>query len=82
MIVRVSDHALLRYFQRIAGIDVEVFRAQLAERLERGAGAAESIGGGQYIIRIQGAGFVVKDGVVVTTLSREQNGMSIAGEAR
>ena len=36
---RVSDHALLRYMERILGVDVESFRAKLRAHLEPAAEA-------------------------------------------
>ncbi len=38
--IRISDHALLRYIERVACIDVEGLRAALVEQLQRGAVAA------------------------------------------
>jgi hypothetical protein len=80
MKLRVSDHALLRYFERVAGVDIERVRRELSARLERGAEAAESIGGGQYAIRLSEAGFVVKNGVVVTVLAADMGAASLSGD--
>lgn len=80
MKLRVSDHALLRYFARVAGFDVEALRAGLAAQLERGQAAADSIGGGHYVIRTAEAGFVVKNGVVVTILAPDMGAASLSGE--
>jgi hypothetical protein len=80
MKLRVSDHALLRYFERVAGFDIEGLRLQLAATLERGAGAAESIGGGHYVIRCAEAGYVVKNNVVVTILAPDMGAASLSGD--
>ncbi len=65
---RVSDHALLRYFERVAHVDIEGLRRELEAALSRGSGAAEKLGQDHYVIRFPEAGFVVKNGVVVTIL--------------
>lgn len=37
LIIRVTDHAVLRYLERAHGLDVEAVRRHLAGRVERGA---------------------------------------------
>jgi hypothetical protein len=77
MSLRVSDHALLRYFERVAGVDVEGLRLELARVLARGEGAASLLGQDHYVIRFPEAGFVVKGGVVVTVLEPKMGAASI-----
>lgn len=51
--VHVSDHAVLRYLERVGGIDVEALRRQIAERVKLGAqlGAnGVSVGGHTYVL--------------------------------
>lgn len=75
--VKISDHALLRYIERIVGLDTEGVREQLVGQLARGAGAAQQVGGGRYVIRHGGAGYVVVSGVVVTVLTHRMGAESI-----
>lgn len=49
--LHVTDHAVLRYIERIHGVDVETLREELRQMAVRGAQAAETIGGGEYAIK-------------------------------
>lgn len=66
--IGVSDHALLRFLERGAALDVEALRLRLAESLERAHRAALSIGAGDYLIRSNGLLFVVREEVVTTVI--------------
>lgn len=60
--VLVSDHAVLRYLERVGGFDIESLRRQIADRLEAVARAgAESvvIDGYRYVLRSDSGGPVV-----------------------
>jgi hypothetical protein len=59
--VNVSDHALLRYMQRVLDIDVEQLRGLLAESVGRHQGAPS--------VRALGARFLMINGRVVTTIN-------------
>lgn len=72
----VSDHALLRLFERGHGLDVEGCRAELAARLQRASSAAERIGPTQYVIALDGLRYQVRDGHVVTVLSEDMAGQN------
>jgi hypothetical protein len=61
---RVSDHALLRYVERVMGIDVEAIRSDI---LTDGVKAA--LRTGATGITVNGVKMVAKDGVVVTVLA-------------
>ena len=56
----VSDHAVLRYLERVHGVDVDAIRlavhAICADGIERGASA----------VRVDGRAYVIRLGVVVT----------------
>lgn len=67
--LRVCDHALLRFIERVGGIDVESMRRNVAESLDRAADAAEQIGAREMTIIVDGFRYVVVKGVVVTVLS-------------
>lgn len=58
--VRVSDHAVLRYMQRVLGMDIEQLRGHIADSARRHQGAPS--------IRALGARFLLRDGVIVTTI--------------
>lgn len=63
--VRVSDHAVLRYLERVGGFEVEKLRAEMASRVE-----AVRAPNATYV-RLDGVSFVVRDesgGAVVTTV--------------
>lgn len=69
--IRVSDHAVLRYLQRVGGFDIERLRAEIAARVEGAAEAGASgvvIDGFRYCIRPDDFGH---RRVVTTILDRE-----------
>lgn len=66
--ITISDHALLRFLERAGGFDVEPLREQMAAALARAGEAAREIGGGHYLIVVDGMRFVVRDDTVVTVL--------------
>jgi hypothetical protein len=70
MILRVSDHALLRFLQRGHELPIEDMREQLALDLQRLARPADALGAGQFAIKNDGLTYVVKSGIVVTVLGR------------
>jgi len=79
MILRISDHAMLRFFERAHGLPVEELRETLSRDLSRAAAAAQGIGGGHYAIRGgDGLSYVIKAGVVVTVLDRDMKCTSLA----
>jgi hypothetical protein len=61
MTVRVNDHAILRYMERILDIDVERLRSIIAESCEHHHGAP--------CVKVGGARFLIQRGVVVTALA-------------
>ncbi|MFT4098447.1 MAG: hypothetical protein QM651_15120 [Rhodoblastus sp.] len=65
----ISDHALLRFFERAGGLDVEAVRLMLSRSLERAKKAATNIGGGDYTIKADGLIYIVVDNRVVTTFA-------------
>lgn len=67
-VLGVSDHALLRFLERGAALEIEALRERLAASLERAHAAAASIGAGDYLIRSNGLLFVVRGDTVTTVL--------------
>lgn len=64
MELRVSDHALVRYLERRLGLDMDVIRAEI---LDDDFLAAFKMSNGTF----KHKGFVVTEGVVVTTIPTE-----------
>lgn len=54
----VTDHALVRWLERVHGVDVELFRRQIAEKC---AGLTTA-----RAVRVGGFSYVMRDGVVIT----------------
>lgn len=67
--MQVTDHALLRYLERIEGKKLEKLRAELARKAAHARAAAESIGGGQYTIKIDGMKFRCRDNCLITVVT-------------
>ncbi|RIA44066.1 hypothetical protein DFR49_2302 [Hephaestia caeni] len=68
---KLSDHALIRLLERGAQIDLERLRLTVEASLARAAAAARSIGGGDYLITIDGLSYLVRDDTVVTVLDKD-----------
>jgi hypothetical protein len=66
--IRVSDHALLRYLERYVGLDIEAVRIDLESAFARAHGASMSLGVADYAIRSDGHTFIVRDGTVTTVI--------------
>jgi len=67
--IRVSDHALLRFLERVGGMDVEGLREQLEASFERASSAAQTLGVTNYAITVDGHTYLVRGAVVATVLS-------------
>lgn len=70
--IHVSDHAVLRYFERAHGLDVELVRRHLAGR------AANAVRLGALGVTIENVKLVVRNATVVTVMrggwpTREQS---------
>lgn len=57
----VSDHAVLRYLERICAVDTEAVRLLIGEACARHQGAPAA--------RIEGARFLLRDNTVITTVT-------------
>lgn len=64
--VAISDHALVRFLDRAAGVDVGAMKSAISGALDRASGAAGRIGAADYTVKVDGLAFVVRDGVLVT----------------
>lgn len=66
--IRVSDHALLRFLERDIGLDIEGLRLDLETSLDRVHRAALSIGVSDYAIRADGNTYIVRRSTVTTVI--------------
>lgn len=60
--VQVTDHAVVRYLERVGGFDIAALRAEIARRCD----PAYSIGASSIII--EGFAFLIGDGKVITVV--------------
>jgi len=64
----ISDHALIRYLERVGGYDLEAVRDDLSERVHRATAGVS----GMTAVYIDGARFVIRNGVVTTCTKRRR----------
>lgn len=76
--VQITDHALLRYLERVEGVDIAGLRDRLADRL------AEAVTLGAVAVTIDGMTYRLADTVCVTVTprhSRRRHQNRVAREA-
>lgn len=66
LVLRVSDHALMRFLERAGGFDLAPLRNAIQGSLNRAVAVADDIGTGSYTVKADGLLYVVRNGVVVT----------------
>lgn len=71
--IRVTDHALVRFLERSGAMDVEQQRATISGSLERGRKVAERAGIAEFAICVDGLRYVVEDNHLVTVTVDERN---------
>ncbi len=79
--VIVSDHAILRYLERLGGFNIEGLRQQISERLQAAADAGAEgvvIDGHSFLISKNEAGAPV----VVTVIKKTRNPRNLLGGQR
>lgn len=69
--LKVTDHALIRFLDRSGAAAIEEMRVTLAHALERARLGAERAGIDDYVIVADGLRYVVKDGALVTVLDQD-----------
>jgi hypothetical protein len=62
----VSDHALLRFLERAAGMNIDELRGKLNDSLARAHTAARSLSDCDYLIKADGLIYVVRGDTVTT----------------
>lgn len=63
---RCSEHALLRFIERVHGVDVDAVRASIMT-----PGIVAALKGGVTAITVQGVKMLCKEGVIVTVVTNE-----------
>jgi hypothetical protein len=71
MTIGVSDHALLRFLERAAELDIDGLRARLTDSLARAHAAARSVSTSDYLIRADGLVFIVRGETVTSVVPDE-----------
>ena len=69
--IRVTDHALIRFLERSGAMQFDTLRAAIAASLERAAAAAELLGSTDCVIVADGLKYVIEDGILVTVLDQD-----------
>jgi hypothetical protein len=69
--IKVTDHALVRFLDRSGAAEIEALRLTIAASLERARIGAERAGIADYVIVADGLRYVVRDDVLVTVLDAE-----------
>ena len=64
--IEVSDHAVLRYLERVEGYDIDSLRQELADSICKSA--VKFAGGKLMKYRAECCTFVIKDNVVMTSI--------------
>ncbi len=64
VILEVTDHAVLRYLERVQGVDVEAIRMQIRQIVKKGAELGASA------VTAEGVRFVLRNNSVTTVLHR------------
>lgn len=71
--VVVSDHALVRWLERVHGIDMNFFRSMLAKEVET------AVAMGATGLTLNGVQFVLDNGVLCTVRPKSRNRETMAG---
>ncbi len=63
--IKVTDHAVLRYLQRVKGVDVEALKAEIAQLVHLASEHA-----GACSVNVDGKRYLLKNGVVITVMPK------------
>lgn len=69
MMTHISDHAILRYLERVKGVDIGAIRAEMTTP----ALAKADDFGCPVLIGRSGERLVIRDGIVVTVIAKARN---------
>jgi hypothetical protein len=70
--IRVSDHALVRFLERSGAAEVEPLKQAIAASLDRARRAAGELGRDSFVVVADGLRYIVEDGVLVTVLDQRR----------
>jgi hypothetical protein len=65
LVLRVSDHALVRFLERAGGFDLAPLRSAIQASLNRAVAAADEIGSNEFIVVADGLKYFIRNGTVV-----------------
>ena len=81
MSIRITDHAVLRWLERVHGVDVEGFRQQLLSEVEAAAVVGGAIGKRFTLKRAEGNYIIDNDTLITVTPPGQRVYQSREGEA-
>ena len=67
----VSDHAVLRFLERVYDVDVEAVREAIRAATAQGVAAGAIVDDGAFSVVIDRVRFVIRNGRVVSTMPRD-----------
>jgi hypothetical protein len=70
--IRVSDHAFVRFLERSGAAEVEPLKQAIAASLDRARRAAGELGRDSFVVVADGLKYVVENGVLVTELDHRR----------
>lgn len=80
MTISITDHALIRYLERVHGVDMDAFRDALRAEVSGTAIAVGTAIGGPYAIKSGKHAFICEGETVITVVPRHAATTSIGGE--
>lgn len=72
-LIHITDHGLLRWLERVAGVDMEAARREIQAAIRPGVAADGRLGLGESCgVRVGGALYVIRDRSLVTVMPSER----------
>jgi hypothetical protein len=66
LVLKVSDHALVRFLERAGGFELAPLRGAIQASLNRAVAVADDVGSGSFTVKADGLLYIIENGVVVT----------------
>lgn len=70
--IKISDHAVIRWLERSGLVDIEAVRRDITNSLQPAFSAAAKVGASNFVIRRERWRYIFKDGSTLVTCYREQ----------